>query len=161
LGDGVPQVATADVTVNGEDVDGVRLSVTRMIVVSGRIVVADPAAAQTLRPNNLRLMPSPATPDDSMFMMGPGPGGTVKEDFSFEMRTMPGKMVIRVAGPMQGWQMKAVRLNGLDVTDSGIDFTPGSDVSGIEVELTNRLSELSGLVANARGEAVKDYSVIV
>ncbi|PYR24971.1 MAG: hypothetical protein DMF92_21465, partial [Acidobacteria bacterium] len=30
-----------------------------------------------------------------------------------------------------------------------------------EVELTNRLTDLSGLVTNGRGAAVKDYSVVV
>jgi hypothetical protein len=159
-GDGAPQMATAEVTVNGDDVDGIRLSVARMITVTGRLVVVDPAAAQSLRPSTIRLMVQPATPDDSMFMMGPGPGGMAKDDFSFEMRTLPGRMLVRIGGPLAGWQIKSVRLNGLDVTDTGIDFTAGNDVSGLEVELTNHLSEVSGLVANARGEAVKDYSVI-
>jgi hypothetical protein len=50
-------------------------------------------------------------------------------------------------------------LNGVDVTD-GVDVKPNEDVSGLEVELTNKLTTISGLVTNARGEAVKDYSAI-
>src|SRR4029077_11706225 len=34
------------------------------------------------------------------------------------------------------------------------------DVSGLEVEFTNRLTTITGLVTNARGEGVKDYSAI-
>jgi hypothetical protein len=70
-------------------------------------------------------------------------------------------MNVRVNGQMPGWTMKAVRLNGIDVTDTGIDFTSGGEFSGIEVELTNHPAEVSGVVTNARGEPVKDYSVIL
>jgi hypothetical protein len=52
-------------------------------------------------------------------------------------------------------------MNGIDVTDTGIDFAAGGEYSGIEVELTNHPPEVSGVVTNARGEPVKDYSVIL
>jgi hypothetical protein len=58
-------------------------------------------------------------------------------------------------------RIKAVRLNGTDVTDTGIDFRPNEDVSGLEVELTTQLSDLSGSVSNARSEGVKDYTVVI
>ena len=48
-GDGRPEFATAIVTVNGEDISGVRLAATPMITVTGRVVVQDAAAAQSLR----------------------------------------------------------------------------------------------------------------
>jgi hypothetical protein len=57
--------------------------------------------------------------------------------------------------------LKAVRLNGADVTDSGIEVKPGEDMSGLEIELTNRVTEVSGVVTNGRNEPVKDYSLIV
>jgi hypothetical protein len=58
-------------------------------------------------------------------------------------------------------RIKAVRLNGGDVTDSGIEIRPNEDVSGLEVELTSQMSDLSGFVSNARGDNVKDYTVVV
>ena len=60
-----------------------------------------------------------------------------------------------------GWGLKAVRQHGSDVTDSGIEFRPNEDVSGIEVELTNQPTEVSGIVTNSRSEPVKDYTVVV
>jgi Carboxypeptidase regulatory-like domain len=160
-GDGIPEFATADVTVNGDDVNGVRLATARMIIASGRVVFNDPAAAQSLRPSSIRLMGMPANPDESMMFMGGG-GGAVKDDYTFEVRMPPGKMLIRLGGPpMPGWTIKAVRQNGVDVTDTGVEFTAGGDVGGLEVEFTNQVTEISGLVTNARGAAVKDYSVLV
>ena len=155
------EIATATVTVNGEDVSGVQLAVAKMVSGTGRIVVRDPAAAQTLKPTGLRVMAQPASPDDMMMMMGGPNGGEVKDDFSFEIKTAPGRFNLRIGSPMPGFGLKAVRLNGVDVTDTGVDFTPAGDVSGIEIELTNHPQEVSGLVTNARGEPQKNYSVVV
>jgi len=63
-------------------------------------------------------------------------------------------------GPMNGFTVRAVRLNGIDITDAGIEFKANEDVSGLEVELTNKLTTISGLVTNARGEAAKEYTAI-
>jgi hypothetical protein len=160
-GDGtMPEFATADVTVSGEDVAGVRLAVARMITVSGRLIINDPAAAQTMRASSIRLMTTPANPDDMMMMMGPN-GGNAKDDFTFEIKTTPGRMNVRIGGAPSGWSLKAVRYNGVDVTDTGITFTSGGEFNGVEVELTNHPAEVSGAVTNARGEPVKDYSVVL
>jgi hypothetical protein len=58
------------------------------------------------------------------------------------------------------WLLKAVRHDGLDVTDSGIAFKPGETVDGIDVVLTNVVQDVSGNVTNANGDAVKDYTVV-
>ncbi len=152
-----PEFATADVTVSGEDVSGVRLMTSKVSTVTGRIVVQDPAAAAALK-LPIRLMMTPVNPEDIMFG-GAGPA-TVKDDFSFELRAPAGKFRITTAGSLPDWTIRAVRQNGIDVTDSGIEVPSGGDISGIEVELTNHLSEVSGVVTNARGEAMRDYTVV-
>jgi hypothetical protein len=92
-------------------------------------------------------------------MMGSQPA-RIADDGTFELKAPPGRMRINVMGQMNGFGLRAVRLNGTDVTDSGVEFKPNEDVSGLEIELTNKLTAISGLVTNARGEAVKEYSVI-
>ena len=159
-GDGRPEFATAVVSVNGEDISGVRLTVMSLISATGRIVFQDVAAAQTLR-TPIRVNASPINPDDQMMMMGGGGNTTVKDDYTFELKVPPGRMRVFAGVNSPGWTVHAVRQNGVDVTDSGIDFTSGGDASGIEIELTNHVSELSGLVTNARGEVAKDYTVLV
>jgi hypothetical protein len=57
-----------------------------------------------------------------------------------------------------GWQLKSIRFNGVDVTDTGIEV--GSQgASGIEIEMTNRLQLLSGAVTDTKGAAVADYAI--
>ena len=57
--------------------------------------------------------------------------------------------------------MKSVQVNGADVTDTGIEFKPGEDVTGIEIELTQKTTAIAGSVTDARGQSLKDYTVVV
>ena len=122
-------------------------------------LVVDPAAAKSLQPSTIRLYLAPVNPDNSFFI-GSG-GGKVNDDLTFELKARPGTSVIRLGSMLPGWSLKAVRLGGADVTDTGIEFRPNENVDGIEVELTNNPASVSGLVTNDRDEPVKDYSVVI
>jgi hypothetical protein len=63
--------------------------------------------------------------------------------------------------PPKGWLLKSVTVNGNDVTDTGIDFKPGEDVSAIEVTFSNRNTEITGSVRDSKGNAVKDCTIVV
>ena len=54
-----------------------------------------------------------------------------------------------------------MRVNGEDVTDKGVEFKAGEDVSGVEIELTNRTTAIGGSVTDDKGAALKDYTVVV
>ena len=152
--------ASAEIVVNGDDISGVRLVGSRPSALSGRVIV-DPTAARSLRPSQFRVMSTPAQTDFIVFgpMIGPA---AVNDDWTFEVKARPsGPMRVTINGSPPGWALRAVRYRGTDVTDSGIEFRPGEDVTDIELEITNQLTEVSGLVTNGRGETVKDYSVVV
>jgi hypothetical protein len=154
-----PETATTKITVTGEDLSDIHLVGAKPSAATGRLIV-DPAAAQSLPPN-LMIMAFPV--QNGGIPAPPAPPARVSDDFTFELKAMPGVMRISLGGgfggPPTGWAIRSVRLNGVDVTD-GVDVKPNEDVSGLEVELTNKLTTISGLVTNARGEAVKDYSAI-
>jgi hypothetical protein len=152
------EAAYADVTVSGDDITGLRLVASRRSVVTGRVLV-DPAAAQALRPSSLRLGLQPVQFD--MVMMGGTPPAVVNDDLSFEIKAAPGAFRVTLFGQTPGWSIRSVRHRGVDVTDSGMEFRPNEDVSEVEVELTNKVTDVSGLVTNSKGEAVRDYSVVV
>jgi hypothetical protein len=153
------EFATADVSVAGDDITGVRLMSLKQSTLTGRIVFADQRAGSTMRSASIRINAAPKNPEDfTPFAGGPG---RVNEDFTFEIKARPARIVIRVNAATGGWALKAVRLNGAAITDSGLDVKPGEDLSGLEIELTNRLTEVSGVVSNTRNEAVKEYSLIV
>jgi hypothetical protein len=151
--------ASAEVTVGGDDVNGVRLVASQPSTASGRVVV-DQAAAPSLKSSTLRVTAQPVEFDTVMFGPSGGPA-VVNDDLTFELKARPGKMRIVLAGPGTGWAVRAVRHRGVDVTDSGIEFRANEDVADIELEITNRLTDVSGLVTNSRGTTQKDYSVVV
>ena len=153
------EFATADITVTGDDITGLRLASMRSSSVTGRIVFTDAQAAAALRPSTIRIATTARNPEEfSPFAGGPG---RINDDFTFEIKARPAKVLVRANATTGGWTMKAVRLNGQDVTDTGIEIRSNEDLSGLEVEMTNKLTEISGLVTNARGEGVKDYSLII
>ena len=156
MGDG--DAAYADVTVTGDDVNGLRLVATKPSSVTGRVMV-DAAAAQSLRPSALRIGLQPVQME--MMMMGGTPPGAVNDDLTFELKASPGKSRISLFGQPPGWTIRAVRYRGTDVTDAGMEFRANEDIADVEVELTNRLTDVSGIVTTTKGELVKDYSVVV
>jgi hypothetical protein len=157
MGDG--EGASADVTVSGDDVTGVRLVATKPSAITGRVIV-DAAAAQALRPSTVRLGLQPLQMD--MMMMGmPSQPGALSDGLTFELKAPPGQFRVTMFNQPPGWAIRAVRNRGVDITDSGLEVRANEDLADIEVELTNRLTDLSGIVTSSKGEAVKDYSVIV
>jgi hypothetical protein len=159
MGPGDGESASVEVSISGDDISGIRLVGSKPSIASGRIIV-DAAAATALKPALLRLMAQPAVFDNMMFGP-PAPPAQVNDDLTFELKSRPGKMRIGFAGPAVGWTIRTVRYRGVDVTDAGIDFRPNEDIADVEVEITNRVTDLSGMVTNSRGEPVKDYSVAI
>ena len=154
----VSESAKTQVTLSGRDVDGVQIVGVKPSALTGRIVLADPSAARTLPLNQLRLAAQPMNPDD--FSNGAS-SGRVNDDLTFEIKTPPGLISVATPSPLPGWIINAVRVNGNDAIDSGINVRPNEDVGGIEIELTNSLSNLSGVVTNGRGETLADCLVAI
>ena len=85
----------------------------------------------------------------------------MKEDGSFQLKGLSGRRLLRVSNLPPGWTLKSVRLNGDDVTDSGVDFKSGQDISGLEVVASSKQTEITGGVTASNGSALKDYTVVV
>ena len=87
--------------------------------------------------------------------------GRVNQDGTFELRGLAGPQMIRVQGLPAGWAVKSVTLDGSDVTDVPFDFKPGTTSTGLVVTLTDRLTEITGNVRDARGQPIADYVMVV
>jgi protocatechuate 3,4-dioxygenase beta subunit len=60
-----------------------------------------------------------------------------------------------------GWYLKAIVFDGEDVTDSGIEFTPGRAYEGLQVIFSQKTTDLSGLVTDDRNKPVLDATVVI
>ena len=86
--------------------------------------------------------------------------GVVGDDGAFELAGGMGPVFFRVAAP-PAWTLKSVLLEGVDITDTLTDLTGRDGLSGLTVVLTDKLTDVSGQVTDARGRALKDYAVVV
>jgi hypothetical protein len=160
LAGGLDQESAAiALTVTGQDISGVQLQTAKPSTLSGRIVTGDAAGEKPLEPAQVLIDAVPKEP--LLAIGGMSPPARASDDGTFAIKSRPGTSRIMAFSLGSGWTLKAVRLSGVDVTDAGFEVKPGEDVAGFEVELTNRITTLTGAVTNSRGEPVADYVAIV
>jgi hypothetical protein len=148
------EVAVAKLTLGTEDVTDLRLVALPPATLSGRVLV-DPSAPP----------PGASFSLAAMVQSAQMPGGLqparIADDLSFEMIAMPGLNRIGALNMPPGWTIRSARIRSVDVMDDGFEVQPGERISGVEVELTNKVTTVAGLVTNARGEPAKDYTLLM
>ena len=82
-----------------------------------------------------------------------------RDGWTFELDGLRGRGFIRAGTLTDVWQLKRVRREGVDVTDTPLDFS--SDIDDIEIQLTNRVTTVSGGVSDDRNAVALDATVIV
>jgi hypothetical protein len=78
-----------------------------------------------------------------------------------EVQTSPGSTISgRVT--FDGWGLKRVLINGVDVTDATLPFgSKNQSLADVEVMLTDAVTEIRGTASDDRGRAVADAQVVV
>jgi hypothetical protein len=152
------------VTVDGRDISGIRLTAIPLITIKGRLRLVTSADDALPPATGFQVFPRPV-PDGSGIRPGlPGPNGSIRDDYTFELRTNPERVFIDVfsASPTsRRWTTKSVHVSGRDVTDTGIELRPGEDIEGIEVELSTQAATVSGTVTDAQDKPSTDFVVIL
>jgi len=155
---GAGEFARMDITVGADDVAGITLVTAPAGRVSGTVVTdtgePPPSASQPIQ-----VVARPATPDAPPGIGGSGPG-RISAGGTFELDAITDPRVIRVNAP-QGWMLKAVTLNGQDVTDAPLDVAPGQHVTGLRVVITRKVGTLTGTVVDQRQQPVLDATVVL
>ena len=151
------EVASVPLVVNGDDVSNVVVVTAKGGTATGSLIYEGGAKPDVKNPVRIR---AAAFDADGPAMLD-GASAAVKADNTFELGGLAGGRIIRVANLPTGWTLKAVKLNGQDITDSGAEFKAGEAVTGLDIVLTNKLTQVSGVVKGTDGEPVKDYTVVV
>jgi hypothetical protein len=152
------EVGTMPISVGGEDLTNVVLVTSKGASASGHLTFEGGAKPTAI--TGIRVMPASADSDGGPAMMMGGMNN-VKADGSFEVRGLSGTRLFRVINLPAGWSLKAVRVNGADITDTGLEFKPGEAVTGVDIVLTSRSSEVTGIVTGSGSEPVKDYTLVI
>lgn len=148
--------AVTSITVGNEDLSGLNLVTGKGASLSGRVVAAQGTTGE-LPLTGVQIFAQPARFEP---MMGSAPG-RVESDGTFRVTGLRGRRLFRVNGLPPTWVLHSVRLNGQDVTDTGVEFKGEASGEGLEILLTDRVSEINGKVTTERGEPTREYTVVV
>ena len=155
------EFARMDVTVGGSEVG----SLIVVTAPSGRItgkVVTDTGEPLPAGSPSLQVVARAASADGSTVgQFGGGGGqGRVNADGTFEVGSVLDPRYVRITTP-PAWTLKAVLVDGRDVTDLPVDAGPGEVVSGVQVVITRTLSSAEGTVLDDRRQPVLDATVVL
>jgi hypothetical protein len=153
------EVARLEVPVNGEDVRDVQIVTGRGGIIRGR-VVTDDGSVPTFNPQLVSVIPQPAEPGRPMMGMSSSP---VRDDWTFELPGLVDRVRLRVSVnvPGGGWSIKGAFSNGIDFADAAADIGPGQVIDDVELVLTNKVTELTGVILDDRNQPVTDASVVL
>lgn len=152
------EIAMMPVTVGNEDIENLTV-VTAPAAIARGMVMTDDSSNAPFRPDQVSLFAGPAEPT-TMFV-SPGQN-RINDDYTFELTGLFDRRIIRgSAGGPDSWYIKAVLYDGVDITDTGMEFSPGRVYEGLQVVFTQKRTDLSGLLTDDRGNPVVDATVII
>ncbi|MEX1128299.1 MAG: carboxypeptidase-like regulatory domain-containing protein, partial [Vicinamibacterales bacterium] len=154
-GESAQEFGSVPLTVTSEDMSNVLIVTTKGATATGRVVYEGGS-----KPTVSTVRVTAPSPDQD----GPaglfGGSASVTADGTFEFTGLAGRRIFRAANIPAGFVLKAVTLNGTDITDAGLDIRSGDPISGLEVVLTSKTTEVNGSV-KAGNDPATDYTVIM
>jgi uncharacterized protein (DUF2141 family) len=164
--------ALADVEVSGSDVT-LALTLQPGVTMTGRVrfegdTPPPPKALESLRiglspPGGTYSSSAGATTITNTY--GGASATTVKADGTFELRNIgPGVVAMSIrftAAISANWWVKSAVAGGIDLLDAPFEVALGSDYRDVVVTLSDRRTELSGMLQTPTGQPAPEYFIIV
>jgi 5-hydroxyisourate hydrolase-like protein (transthyretin family) len=152
--------ATAEVTVDGENVSGVALDLQPGLTISGRIVLeGTPAARPDLSAVRVSLTPG----SSGMMLVGlkDNTEGSVDAQGRFTLtNVVPGKYRLD-AQIGANWTLKSAVINGRDTLDFPADVGPNDKAGDAVLTFTDQTQEVTGTLQDAAGRPAPDFTIVV
>jgi protocatechuate 3,4-dioxygenase beta subunit len=148
--------ASADLLVEGRNISNVMLTLQNGMSVSGQIQFE--GAAQ--QPTDLTRMRVTVMPFE------PGPnfganGARVDASGRFVVPSLvPGRYRIS-AGGAPGWFVESASVGGVEALDFPFEVKPGQNVSGLTITMTDRQTELTGILVDNKNQPAVDYTLLI
>jgi hypothetical protein len=156
--DAIEEVATT-LTVDGFDVSDLRIVVGPGTAVSGRVVFEGrpmPAGAAS----SFRVVLADVTRSVGLGLIQGRRAAVVDAEGRFGFTGVSGRVMVDVTSP-EGWMMKSVVVDRLDVTDTSLDLGRRPTLSDVIITLTNRLTTVSAAVTDTRGQPLRSGAVVI
>jgi hypothetical protein len=164
------EFAFMPISVGGSDITGLRIVTSGGATLSGRVVFeGTPPPAGT----RVRVVPQAADPSRTNIepvRRNNAEMGLVGADGSFQIDGIAGPFFLRItidagragtaSDPLR-YMTRAVLIDGADVADVPFDPTRRGSVSGITVVVTDKVTQVSGVVTDARGTPADASAVLI
>lgn len=161
----MPGWASMEVDVAGDDIRGLELRLQPMLSFSGRVTFPGaPPAPGTL--TQIRVTLSPLSVGSTREPAAIAVSDTVQPDGTFDLSGLiPGPYRMSISAPVRTapvplW-LRAATLAGRDLLDAPIDMKALGNVTDVVATLSDRHTELSGVLRTADGQADPDDVVVV
>ena len=155
------EAATVPVNVSG-DIDNLSVTLRPGASVTGRVIfdgTAPRTAPGGLASPRVTLQQGESNP--VLAMLGSGSPGEIDADGNFKMTGASGRVFFAVTGLSPAWAIRSVTLDGDEIVDTPIDFTGKTSVSDVRITLTDKLANISGRVADVKGQNLTEYVVVI
>jgi hypothetical protein len=140
-----------EVVVDQHDVTGLSIALRQGATLTGTVEFD-----ASFRPGTLQIQARPVDERD------PAAQGAVSDpvddDGHFVLRNAIGKVLLMPANSL--WMTTSVTVDGRDIGEEPIDLGGQTTLSGIRVTVTDRLTDVSGGVADVRRQALAAHSVV-
>ena len=146
------------ITLNGVDVTNIDLRMMSGSTITGHLTFdgGDPPD-----PEGIEVSAVAVDPDLISLADNPVGRAAIRDDATFELGGVNGSRLMRVLHAPAGWMLKSVLVNGLESADTLFSFgTKDQSLSDVELILTRRIGEVSGVVADDSGRPVAHAAVI-
>ncbi len=161
------EFASVPVSVDG-DVAGLHIVTGKGASIAGRVVFEGTPPGSGLR---VRVVAQLADPQRSIGLPGGNQEeGLVDADGSFELTRIVGPVFLRVTlmsanggpAPTQiNYMTKSVIVDGADVADVPFDPTRRGRVSNVTLVLTDKVTDIGGIVTDGRGSRLESTTVMI
>ena len=143
----------------GGEITNLVITTSPGATISGQVIFEGTSTS----PKPERIIVTTPEPGGSPPSRGMDDSGVIDESGRFQLKGVSGRALFRATqlapGTSSTWAIKSVSLNGVDLTDTPLDIAKSGDISGVEIVISDKQTTVSGSVRNARGEAIKDYTV--
>ena len=151
--------ANVIVSVVGGDVEGVNVVTSAAGVITGRVIVEGNATLPSPL-SKMSVRPLPVDRDTAVTFGGIPDNGRVRDDGSFELKSVVGAVRLTVGPLADGWTIRQIDQNGRDYTMQPFE-TSGQTMDGFTIVLTNRFPAISGSLRDAKGNVVPQGTALL
>ena len=148
-------LARRQLEVGNSDLDGVTITISRGVDISGRLKLEGAPASD---PTGLHVSLQ-SLGEDQPYISQP----TVRPDGTFQFKNVPEgsyRPVTHLYGPAEKFFLKSARYGSATITDAGFTVQSGADLS-LELTMSSRVAQLSGVVLDAHSLPVTGVAVVL